>query len=151
MSDIYDVMAEETRQSYFQLESLTTSLDSKVFGVITADALLFSVFTYIINESFSNKLFYIAPALISVSFILLLVSVWPRRHLMHNSKDVIKKYGKLDPREALSQLAANYADLEKELSKTYDKKYRWFFAGLVLTILSMAIELMVFGYIILDP
>ena len=55
MSDIYDVMAEEARQSYFHLENMIMSLDSKAFGVITADALLFSVFTYVIDKS--NTLF----------------------------------------------------------------------------------------------
>jgi len=47
MSDIYDVMAEEARQSFFFLKNVTASLDVKAFGFITVDALLFTVFTYI--------------------------------------------------------------------------------------------------------
>jgi|WetSurMetagenome_2_1015567.scaffolds.fasta_scaffold26923_3 hypothetical protein len=149
MSEIYEVMAEESRQSYFHLENMIMSLDSKAFGVITADALLFSVFTYVIDKS--NTLFYIAPALIIVSFVLLLASVWRRAYQIQTGDEVIKKYGRLESKLALSQLAANYADLESKLSKIYNKKFGWFLAGLILMVISMAMELIVFGYAIFDP
>jgi hypothetical protein len=71
-SDIYNLMADQARQSFFQLENITAALDSKVFGMVTADALLFSVFAYI-SQPLSDALFYIPMALIVLSFISLLV------------------------------------------------------------------------------
>ena len=149
MGDIYEAMAEEARQSYFHLENMITSLDSKAFGVITADTLLFSVFTYNICEPNANL--YISPVLIIVSFVLLLGSIWPRAYHIQTSDEVIKKYGTMESKSALSQLAANYADLELRLSEIYNNKFRWFLVGLIVLAISMVIELVVYALMMIDP
>lgn len=150
MSDIYDLMAEEARESFFQFENITASLDSKAFGVITADALLFSVFTYI-HSVFSNTVFYVASTLIIISFILLLVSVWPRKFHRQFSSDTIKNYGTLDRKEALAHLAANYADLEGDQYKIYKNKLKWFLSGLILMVAAMVSEMAAFAYVAFNP
>jgi hypothetical protein len=150
MSDIYDLMAEEARQSFHQLENVTAALDSKAFGAVTADALLFSVFIYI-SSPFSNGLFYISIVLIIISFISLLASVWPRRFHRQFSDDTIKNYGTWDSKTALAQIAANYADLEREQYKVYKNKFNCFLAGMVLMVLAMISEIAIFAFVTLDP
>jgi len=150
MSDIYDLMAEEARQSYFQLENVTSALDSKAFGVVTADALLFSVFAFI-NSPLSNVLFYIPIVLIIISFISLLIGVWPRHFQRQFCDDTIRNYGTWDSKKALAQIAANYADLESRQFRVYKKKFRWVYAGLILMVMAMFCEIVIFAYITFDP
>ncbi|MGB4680685.1 MAG: hypothetical protein WBI23_10905 [Methanothrix sp.] len=143
-------MADQARQSFFQLENITAALDSKVFGMVTADALLFSVFAYI-SQPLSDALFYIPMALIVLSFISLLVSAWPRHFHRQFADDIIKNYGTWEPNKALAQIAANYADLELNQYKIYNNKLIWFMAGLVLMIIAMISEMIVFSYVTVNP
>ena len=46
MSNTDELMAEEARQSFFQVENITAYLDYKAYGIITFDTILFVVFTY---------------------------------------------------------------------------------------------------------
>ena len=150
MGDIYNLMAEEARQSFFQLENITAALDSKAFGVVTADALLFSVFVYISTPA-SIALFYVPIVLVVLSFISLLVSAWPRHFHRQFSDDTIKNYGTWEPNRALAQIAANYAELELNQYKIYKNKLNWFFTGLVLMVLAMACEVAIFAYVTFCP
>jgi hypothetical protein len=143
-------MAEEARQSFFQLKNMTAMLDSKALGVVTADAFVFSVFASI-SSPLSNKLFYVPLVLIIISFFSLLASVWPRHSLRQFSEDTIKNYGTLDSKTALAKIAANYADLELKQYKIYKNKFNWFLAGLILMVLAMASEMVIFAYITFDP
>lgn len=145
MGDIYDLMAEESRQSFFQLENVTAALDSKAFGVMTADAFLFSVFSFI--SPFSNWLFYIPVALIIISCFLLIACVWPRRFNRQFSEDTINNYGTMDSKKALAHIAANYADLERSQYTVYKNKIAWFLPGLILMVVAMACEMVFFAYI----
>lgn len=152
MVDIYELMADQSRQSFFQLENTIASLDSKSFGVMTADALLFSAFTFVLGHPCcSSKLFYISPSLIIISFALLLASTWPRRYRIQTAECVINKYGSWETKLVLAQLAANYADLERRSLEIYKNKFNWFYAGLVLMAISMAVEMIVYTYITFDP
>ena len=149
MSDIYDLMAEEARQSFFQFENVTFALDSKAFGVVTADALLFSVFSFI--SPFSNWLFYIPVALLIISCFLLIGCVYPRHFHRQFSEDTINNYGTMDSKMALSHIAANYAHLERSQYKIYKNKLNWFLTGLILMVAAMVCEMIIFAYVTFCP
>lgn len=150
MSDIYDLMADEARQSFFQLENVTAALDSKAFGAMTADAFLFTIFVYI-SSPISSWLYYIPMTFIIISFVSLLASVWPRRFYRQFSDDTIKNYGRLDPKQALAQIAANYADLESRQYEAYKNKSKWFLIGLISMVLAMVSETAILAFISLCP
>jgi len=46
MDDIYNLILDETRQNFFQLENLMSNLDMKAFGIIAVNTILFSFYTY---------------------------------------------------------------------------------------------------------
>lgn len=49
-SAINRLMVDDARQSFFQLENLMSSLDTKAFGVVAIGAVLISIYTYILNN-----------------------------------------------------------------------------------------------------
>jgi len=59
MGNIHDLMVNDARQSFFQLENLMSSLDAKAFGGVAIGAVIFSIYTYILNNLFKYDLLYL--------------------------------------------------------------------------------------------
>jgi len=58
VSDICRLMVEEARESFYQRENFVRALDTKSFGVVSINAMLFAIFSYIITLFKMN--FYIS-------------------------------------------------------------------------------------------
>lgn len=130
MSKIYELMVNESRESLFQLESITTSLDNKAYGLIAFYTLLFSIFAYS-NEIFHNNYIYIPLVLIVISLLSLLIAITPRTSHRTTGEIMIHKYGNLSFDDAAGQLAFNYASLEKELTDIYNIKIKYVTISLI--------------------
>jgi hypothetical protein len=150
MGDIYDLMVNEARQSFYQLENVTAALDSKAFGIVAFDTILLSVFAYIISLH-SSRLFYIAPIFLIVSLLCVLICVKPRKCDRQCSDLILKTYGKLSYEQAATNIAANYAGLEEDLYKIYEGKFKYLNFGLILLFIALLIEGSAFIYFGLDP
>lgn len=148
MSSTDELMAEEARQSFFQLENITAYLDSKANGIIALNAIFFTIFTYF----FSPILHWycsVGPILLIVSLIFGLKSVWIRDSERYISDSAIKNYGTLEVGKAAARIAADYADLELDALDLYREKLIYLKIGLKLTIAAMIIEVVALVILVL--
>ena len=145
MVDIYELMIIETRESFLQLENAVASLNSNAFGMMTANSLLFSVFMYIEPHP-SNIIRLLPHSLVFMSFVLLLICVWPRVFLRQSAKDLVSEFGTMNPNEAQAKISANYIELERKSKEKYDIKFKFYYSGLILTALAILAELLLIGY-----
>jgi hypothetical protein len=145
-----ELMAEEARQSFFQVENITTYLDYKAFGIIAFDTILFSEFTYFFSP-FSHWYCSGGPLLLFVSLILELKCVWPRNFDRFTADSTIKEYGTLGLEEASAHIAADYADLELDSLDIYIEKMIYLKFGLLSTIAAIIIEAIAFMTLMLGP
>ncbi len=136
MSSIHDLMLEEARQSFFRLENIVTHLDSKAFGFVAFDGVLFTIVGYIfgINNISTGKnidYWYTIPLVsFGLSLFFMIYCVWPRKWRFQDSDLTINKYGTLKPDVAAAQLAINYVTWEDQLSEIHGKKVRAIMSGL---------------------
>jgi hypothetical protein len=148
MSDIDSLLLEETRANFFQLENWMSNLDMKAFGLATINALLFSLFAYILilfKENIPLAL-YLPPSLLVLSLIFLILCTWPQSWRRQIGKATIEHYESLEAEKAARQLAANYSTWECELLKKYWNKFNFFKISLVLTILALVSEIIIFFF-----
>jgi hypothetical protein len=71
MNELWGLLAEETRQSFSNLQNLVLALDSKASTILAIDAILLTAFTLIPNVTSLNLVYRIIiflPLLISVVF-----------------------------------------------------------------------------------
>jgi hypothetical protein len=150
MSSIHDLMLEEARQSFFQLESTIANLDTKAFGFVAVDGVLFTLIGYILSlndlPATGNTDYWYAVPLSSfgISLFFMTYCVWPRKWRSQDLYLTIEKYGTLEPEDAATQLAVNYVTWEDQLLKIHGKKVRAIMSGLgfmIAGILSMLILL----------
>ncbi len=139
----HNLLIEETRQSFFQLENLTTALDNKAYGMIAFNTILISIFGYIIVHYFNSPSAYIAPGLLIESLILLLFCIYLRKWERLNTEETVKLFKNLDFKEIAGQLATNYVNYEKKLYKTYFNKLEYLNLSFKLTIVAILIEVLV--------
>jgi hypothetical protein len=118
MGDIFELMVNEARESYFQLESITTALDNKAYGLIAFNTILLTVFVFS-YELYHNNLIFIPSVLIIVSQVSVLICIIPRTSHRMTGEIIIHRYGVKEFDDAAGQLAHNYAGLEKELNNIY--------------------------------
>jgi hypothetical protein len=148
----HNLLIEETRQSFFQLENLTTALDNKAYGMIAFNTILISIFGYIIANYFNYALAYIAPILLMGSLIILLFCVYPRNWFRPNSEKSLNLFDELGFKPIAGQLAVNYASYEKYLYKKYYKKVKYLKWSFKLTIAAIVIEFLAIAWLIIfDP
>ena len=150
MGDIYELIINEVRESLFQLECITTSLDNKAYGLIALNTILLSVFAYS-HDFYKSYIIYIPSFLIIASLILVLICIIPRTSHRMTGENIIHLYGEMKFDDAAGRLALNYASLEKELNEVYKIKMIYFGWGLKLTIASIIIEMIVLSYLIFCP
>lgn len=148
MSSTNELMAEEARQSFFQLENITAYLDSKANGIIAFDAIFFTIFTYFFSP-LSHWYCSFGPILLISSLIFGLKSVWIRDSSRYISDSAIKNYGTLDVDKAAAQIAADYADLELDALELYREKLIYLKISLKLTIVAMIVEVVALVILVL--
>jgi hypothetical protein len=148
MSNNDFLLLEETRANFFQIENWMSNLDTKAFGLSTINALLFSLFAYILilfQENIPLAL-YLPPVLLILSLIFLILCAWPQYWRRQSGKATIEHYESLEPETAARQLAANYSTWECELLKKYWNKFRFFKIGLILTMAAFVSEIIIFFF-----
>jgi len=150
MGSIFELMINEARESLFQLESIATALDNKAYGLIAFNTIVLSVLAYF-NEVYHNKLIYIPIFILVVSLILVLICIIPRASHRMTGEKILNRYGGMEFDDAAGHLAFNYAGLEKELSKTYNKKLKYLQYSLGCTIMAIFVGAIVLYYLIFDP
>ena len=150
MSQIFDLMVNDARQSFFQLENLVSCLDSKAFGVVTLDSVLLSIFAYII-VLYKSHILYIPYSILILSVLFMSFCIRPRKWKRGRSLITIKKYGNLEFEAAANTMAMNYARWEDKLYIMYNKKLRFFKIGLDFLGLSVLLEIIILAYLIFDP
>lgn len=152
MGNIYDLMVNDARQSFFQLENLMSSLDTKAFGVVAIGAVIFSIYTYIINNLFKYNIIYLPYLVLILSLLVMICCIFPRNWKRGSSLKNIKEHGDLEFEDAANIMAMNYAKWEDKLYKTYKSKVALFEVGLGLMGISIFFEIIIiFGFSILDP
>lgn len=145
----HNLLIEETRQSFFQLENLTTALDNKAYGMIAFNTILLSIFGYIIVNYFNYTLAYIAPVLLAGSLILLLFCVYLREWGRPDSEESIKLFKDLDYKVVARQLAANYVKYERELYKIYFDKAKYLKLSFKFTVAAIVVEFLAIAWLII--
>jgi hypothetical protein len=150
MSDKHDLLVEETRQAFFQLENLVTSIDNKAFGMIALDTILLSIFAYVFTlfPTCSGILLYVSPMLIMLSLLLVLICIKPRKWYSPDNEKTIKLFENKPANEIARILAANYTSYDIVLTKIYNKKIEYLKYGVWITIISIVVELFVLAYLI---
>jgi hypothetical protein len=144
MSSIDELMVEEARQSFFQVENITAFLDYKAYGIITVDAILFTIFTYFFSP-LSHWYCVLGPILLLASLIFELKCIWIRDFDRYTSDSTIRTYGTLKIEDAAAHIAADYADLELDSLDIYREKIVDLKYGLKSTILAIVIEAITIG------
>jgi hypothetical protein len=116
MDNTHSILLEEIRSNFFQLESLSSSLDVKAFGLATIDALLFSMFTYIFTLFKPVPVILYFPSLILIiSLIFLISSICPQNWYRQSGSATLNKYETWKSEDVTRQLAKNYTASESEL------------------------------------
>lgn len=141
------LLVEETRQAFFQLENLTTSIDNKAFGMIALDTILLSMFVYM-STLYSSILLYVAPVLITTALIAILICVKPRKWYSPNNEETIKLFKNKSFGEISRILAANYTSYDMVLWKIYNHKVEYLKYGVWITIISVVVEAIALLYLI---
>jgi len=152
--DKHNLLVEETRQSFFQLENLTTALDNKAYGMIAFNTILVTIFGYIIANHFNHFLAYIAPTLLMGSLALLLFCIYLRgweRPESEKTIELFKKENGLDFKTIARQIAANYVSYERYLYKRYLDKSKYLIWSFYLTIVAIIAEFFIILGIIIYP
>ena len=145
MNNVHSLLLEEARSNFFQLESLTSNLDMKAFGLIAVDALLFSIFVYLFSLFTNIPLILYVPSLILiVSLVFLILCICPQNWKIQNASATLNKYETWESERATRQLAKNYAASADEISEKYWEKFGFFQIGLKLSILAFISEILVF-------
>ncbi len=133
MSSIHELMLEEARQSFFQLEQSLSNLDSKAFGLAAFDSILFTVYISSLNSvsvSIDTFFWYVPLSLFILSLFFIIPCIWPRYHRGQDPYKTIKEYGIMETEDAAGQLAINYTTLYEELLKIHKDKVRAIVFGL---------------------
>jgi len=149
----HSLLIGEMRQSFFQLENLTSALDNKAYGLIAFNTILLLIFGYITANYFKDSLLaYIAPGLLIESLLFLLLCVYLRGWERVKSKESIKLFDKSGFKEIVGQLATNYVNNEEFLYKKYYNKLKYLRSSFYITIIAIFIEslvmlrLIIFGH-----
>ena len=143
MGDIFDLMVNDARQSFFQLENLMSSLDTKAFGVVAIGAVLFSIYTYILNKFPNHDNLYLPYSILIISLLFMGCCIFPRGWERGSSLKNIKENGTLEYEEAANIMSMNYARWEDKLYETYKKKQILFEIGLGFMGLSILVEIVI--------
>jgi hypothetical protein len=147
MGDIYDLMVNDARQSFFQLENLMSSLDAKAFGVVAIGAVLFSVYTYILTNLFKFNMLYLPYLVLILSLLVMFCCIFPRSWDRGSCLKNIKEHGNLNFEDAANTMAMNYARWEDLLYQTYKRKMALFEVGLGLMSVSILFEVCTICYL----
>lgn len=152
MGNIHDLMVNDARQSFFQLENLMSSLDAKAFGVVAIGAVLFSIYTYILSNLFKYDMLYLPYLTLILSLLIMVCCIFPRSWVRGSSLENIKEHGDLDFQDAANTMAMNYAKWEDILYKIYKRKMALFEIGLGLMGASILFEVCIICYLfVFDP
>lgn len=152
MSEKHNLLIEETRQSFFELESLTISVDNKAYGMIAFIAVLVTISVYITTLYPGWYPVYLSPALLVVSLLFALLCIYPREWFRPDVEESIKLFESMDSDAIAMQLSASYVSSERSLSEIYINKFGYLKCCLLITICAIVIEFLVLAWcIILDP
>jgi hypothetical protein len=143
--DIFKLMVDEAMQSFFQRENFVRSLDTKSFGVVSINAILFAIFLYV-KTIIQTEFLCVPYGLLIASLILIAMCIWPHEWDRQDSKITIEKYGGWEFKCAATQLAINYATWDYDLKEIYSKKMFYFEFGLILSTAAFISEIFIFIY-----
>ena len=131
MSAIQDVMLDEARQNFFHVVSSAANIDSKAFGFIAFESLMFTVMVALV--SYTGSLFWCIPSMFFLaSVVCMCVVAWLRKYPTHDTEKVIDQYGTRTGEEAATQLAVDYAELDADFSEIVYRKAEWLRRGLII-------------------
>jgi hypothetical protein len=147
MGNIHDLMVNDARQSFFQLENLVSSLDAKAFGVVAIGSVWLSIFTYILTI-FKFYSLYIPYLILMIAILSIIGCIFPRKWKRGSSLLNIKEHGNIDFEDAANAMAMNYAKWEDILDKKYNEKFKFFEIGLGLMAISIILEIRILIYLI---
>jgi hypothetical protein len=153
MANLWEILAEETREAIYQLENLTSALDVKSSVIIAIDAILFSA---LLNAPKFAEVDLIFRSLIVIPLFFSILSavccLYPRKWHRFSGKNFVDKYISCDnPDYVASTVANTFANMETELGKAYGSKFCFFKLSIVLLILPLIIESILFIYLLLGP
>lgn len=146
----HNLLIEEMRQSFFQLENLTTALDNKAYGMIAFNTILLSIFGYIIVNYLNYGLMYIAPVLLVGSLITLLFCVYLREWGRPIADRTFDLFDNLDVKAISKQLAINYLSCEAALLEKYINKVKYLKISFIFTVLAIIIELVAISWLVIN-
>ncbi len=138
-----ELLQEDARQSFFQLENLMFNTDAKSFGLVAIDTLLVTVSGYFLDKT-SNELWYVPAILFCASLFSLLVCAMPRRYERRWPTIPLNRAAKETSELVAAQMAVDYADLTNKLETLYDEKIQFFLVGSLLTLIGFVLSVMMF-------
>jgi hypothetical protein len=124
MSNPNDVLLEEARESFYQLENLASTIDNKAFGLVAIDTLFITISGYFFDKTDLDFDFWSIPiALFSASLLFMLLCAWPRSRRRQDVYETVRNYANKTSDEVAEQLMVNYATLSDDFGKNvYNKK-----------------------------
>lgn len=137
----HELIIDDVRLNFFQLENLITSLDLKSSIIIAIDAILIAGGESMVhfNEQIPiHQFFIIIPPMLSIS--MAVFCLWPRTWLRPNGLNTINNYADKKFDYAASKIAKNYADGEEKLKLIYVDKFEYFQHSVVLATISIVIS-----------
>ena len=142
MEETHIRLADEAQQAFYQRENLVMSVDVKAFGVIAIDAVLSTIFLYLLTE-FKSTWLAIPYVFLVFSLIFLAKCVWPVKWNRPSIPLMLNEYWDLDYKEVIEILSANYIQLDGLLKKIYEYKFKNFYIGIKLVIVALILEIMI--------
>lgn len=140
MDDNNAILLEETRGSFFRIESWVASLDLKSSIIIAIDAILLSSLELTTHFSQQNSILrFLITLPILLSITLAFCCLWPREWDGPHGLSIINKCSSQESAYTASVLARTYADWEDKLFEVYKNKFSCFENSVVFTMISMEI------------
>jgi hypothetical protein len=148
MGYLWDLIAEETRQSFTDLQNLFLSLDIKSSIVLAIDAILLAALSLIPN--FANLDIIIRVLIFAPLFFSLISAICclcPRKWDKISGENLVREYEEAeDPNYVACEISKTRSDLEHKLQDIYIKKLSCFNVSAIYMIMALFGEFVLFIY-----
>ncbi|OPY52079.1 MAG: hypothetical protein A4E48_01257 [Methanosaeta sp. PtaU1.Bin060] len=154
MTDLWDLMADETRESFSELKNLMMGLDTKASIIIVINGVLLAALSLIQSEFVHLGIIYriliLLPLFLSVGSAI--GCLYPRRWSWLGGQEIIDKYQCEDNADLVAcQISKTRAGEEDKLRKLYDEKFDWFECSFWFMAVTLIFVGILFIYLLLDP
>lgn len=154
MTDLWELVAEETRESFSELESLVSTLDVKSSIVVVIDGVLLTALS-LIQDDFRHLNIIIRVLILLPLFLSVLFSagcLFPRKWNRIFGPNLINEYEcSEDPDFVACEISKTRSELEKTLQKVYDNKFMLFRISTLFMLATLIGEFILFAYLFVDP